>query len=81
MSQLRKDISKRIREKHRMWLKDSINLYEMAGLSQAEAAYDILYALIIALISGCRANNISQERALELLDEWIEKFAEEERRG
>jgi hypothetical protein len=77
VSQLRKDLNKRIRERHRLWLKDSVALYEMAGLSQDEAVYDILYALIVALISGLRANGIGQNEALALLDGWIEKLEDE----
>lgn len=45
ISQLRKDISRRCDEKLQQWVSDSINLYEMAGLSTRAAYVDILTSL------------------------------------
>jgi hypothetical protein len=81
MGQLRKDLHRRIRERHRLWLKDSVALYEMAGLPQDEAVYDVLYTLIVALIGGLRANNVSQEQALALLDDWVKRLERQEKNG
>jgi hypothetical protein len=74
MSELRRDLARRIREKHRLWLKDSVALYQMADLPMEEATYDVLYTLIVTLISGLKANGVTQEQALAMLDEWIARL-------
>jgi len=74
MSQLRKDLARRIQEKNRIWLKDSLALYDMAGLPLEEATHDILYTLLVTLISGLKASDVTQEQALKLLDEWIARL-------
>jgi hypothetical protein len=77
MSLLRIDLSKHIREKHRLWMRDSVELYRTAGLSQSETTHDILYALLNALISGCRTSNLTKEQTLDMLYDWIETEEEE----
>jgi len=45
MSQLQRDLQKRIDEKLQLWVRDSTDLYEMAGLSTRTAWVDMLTTL------------------------------------
>lgn len=49
MSQLRKDLHRRIDDRLYQWCTDSGQLYEMAGLHQREGVIDICFCLITAL--------------------------------
>ena len=48
-SSLRNDLLDRIKDKHFMWWKDSLELYRMAGLKPAAFGNDVLFVLTYQL--------------------------------
>jgi hypothetical protein len=69
MSQLERDIERRIHERLRLWINDSIELYRMAGLSFTNYYPAIAYALIQATVAMFVAVGLNRNEAHEILKE------------
>jgi hypothetical protein len=66
-STLERDLRRRIDDKLRRWVRDSLDLYEMAGLPEATAVAATIGALTCTLAHGFRQFKTPPERAGELL--------------
>jgi hypothetical protein len=68
-NQLERDIEARVNERLRVWIKDSIELYRMAGLN-AKSYPVIAYALVqAAIVAMFMANGLDRDEAYGLLKE------------
>jgi hypothetical protein len=76
MDSLSRDLEKRIDERLRQWIKDSLDLFDMAGLDGG--GYAVLYALLKALASGLHTIGASPNDAAEMLGDIMKRM---ERRG
>jgi hypothetical protein len=65
---LRADLRQKIRERLRLWLKDSTSLYEMAEVHKLHAVEDILYTLLHFSMSGVTTLNLDPKGAAKLME-------------
>jgi hypothetical protein len=65
MDSLSRDIDNRINDKLKLWITDSLDLFEMAGLDNG--SYAVIYALLKALASGLHTIGATPDDAASLL--------------
>lgn len=75
---IRRDLSKRIHERHRQWITDSFALYDMAALPRIQAAGDIVGILLASLCAAFEAYGIEPTDAHRVLERWLRRQAEED---
>jgi hypothetical protein len=72
-SEMRRDLFKRIRDKHYDWARDSANLYEMGELSARHTAEDVLTVTADFLANAVLSLEIEEEHLFKTLHELIER--------
>ena len=50
MTQIRDDLLNRIKEKHDLWFKDSMDLYKIAAMRPSQAANDAIYVMTYNIV-------------------------------
>jgi hypothetical protein len=70
---MRRDLFRRIRDRHFDWARDSASLYEMGELSSRHAAEDIITVVADFLANGILALEINEAQFFETLHKMIER--------
>lgn len=76
MTQLERDLRKRINERLHQWINDSVDLYEMAGLSNRDGLQTVITQLIHALIGACIVFDIPPDKLTMFITEIIKRRTE-----
>jgi hypothetical protein len=71
MDSLTRDLENRVNDKLRLWIKDSLDLFEMADLDNG--GFVVLYALLKALASGLHTIGATPDAAANLLHDIMKK--------
>ena len=72
MSQLRDDLHRRITERHNQWHRDSVDLYQMAGLKPHHLAQDIFTILMVEIVGYCIKFELDPEEISESIVQALE---------
>jgi hypothetical protein len=73
ISEIRRDLFKRIRDRHYDWARDSANLYEMGELSARQTAEDLLTVTADFLASASLSLGIDEATLFKALHVLIER--------
>ena len=77
MTPLERDLGNRIGAKHKRWIMDAFDLYEMAGLSAAQAATAITSVLFHAMAAMlASANNPDMDQFHKVMNQEILRLRE-----
>jgi hypothetical protein len=70
---LRADLRNMIRERIRLWLKDSMSLYEMTDIPRLHAVEDILYVLLSFTLHGVDALGLDPKLTANLVEDILNR--------
>ena len=73
MTQLERDLERRISDRLHLWIKDSVELFEMAGLSEQRGLQAVVAQLVYSLIGACLAFDIPEDTLAHLISEGIKR--------
>ena len=68
MSQLRDDLHRRITERHNQWHRDSVDLYQMAGMRAHHLAQDVFTILMVEIVGYCHQFNLEPEEISDAIN-------------
>jgi hypothetical protein len=71
--QLKRDLTKRINERLHLWVDDSIDLFEMAGLSHRDGLQAVIGQLIYSLAAACMVFDIPPDKLAAFITEAIKR--------
>jgi hypothetical protein len=67
MTELERDLQRRIKERLRLWMHDSFQLYDIAGIEHRRATATIATTLMEMLSAGMIANDVSPDEAAKTI--------------
>lgn len=71
------DIDRRVSEKFEMWLRDSVDLYQRAGLPYEECMFHLIYTMTMAAALAMVSRGVKPTDAHAALDLCLKKALKE----